>query len=230
MAQRFLPYRYDTTVVVFASGVSNSKEIDTEKFEREQNLLMDTLHYNMNGTFIYFSTCSIYDQALCATPYVLHKIKIEKVIQEHAKWFRIFRLPQVVGKGGNKRTLVNYLFDSIVSGVVFEVWRNAKRSILDIDDVFLIISAILNAGNRKNGIVNISLHQYSILEIVNAIERITGKVAKFSLVEKGASCTVETKEIQPIINSFHFRPGKQYLENVIEKYFGSARLQATVHK
>ena len=40
-------------VIVFASGVSNSKCVDVEEFEREKKLLLDQ---NKNLHLVYFST------------------------------------------------------------------------------------------------------------------------------------------------------------------------------
>ena len=39
--------------IIFASGVSNSKETDYEKFEREKKLLFSTIENNYNN-FIYY--------------------------------------------------------------------------------------------------------------------------------------------------------------------------------
>ena len=41
LAKAFLEYENDDNIIVFASGVSNSKEISREEFDREKLLLND---------------------------------------------------------------------------------------------------------------------------------------------------------------------------------------------
>ena len=110
MARAFSLYRSNNNVVVFASGVSNSRESSRKAFFRERNLLRECIATNGNKIIVYFSTWSIYDRMLKETPYVQHKIKMEKIIQRHAGTYLILRLPQVVGKTNN-RTLINYFYN-----------------------------------------------------------------------------------------------------------------------
>lgn len=60
-------FRDDPNVVVFASGVSNSRECRGEAFQRERQMLMDALR--LEKFMLYFSTCSVNDPELLDTPY-----------------------------------------------------------------------------------------------------------------------------------------------------------------
>lgn len=66
----------------FASGVSNSQNQNHSLFQRETDLLVETLRNNKEKLFIYFSTCSIYDPTLVNSEYVKHKLKIENLIEQ----------------------------------------------------------------------------------------------------------------------------------------------------
>ena len=71
---------------------------------------------------------------------VLHKINMERLIQSKAPLYNIFRLSNVVGNGGNKKTIINYLFEKINTKQAFSLWINCYRNIIDVDDAFQIVS------------------------------------------------------------------------------------------
>ena len=50
---------YDENFVVFASGVSNSKEQNDNQYNRELSLLKQVILDNPNKKLIYFSSCSV---------------------------------------------------------------------------------------------------------------------------------------------------------------------------
>lgn len=60
IANRFTNYKDDKEIVIFASGVSNSKNINKENFKKEFLLLEDIIKANPDKVITYFSTCSIY--------------------------------------------------------------------------------------------------------------------------------------------------------------------------
>ena len=97
IANGFDKYRYNDDVLIFASGVSNSMENNENEFNKEYELLKDSI--DIPSKLIYFSTCSIVDDSN-KSPYILHKIKMEKLIRENSNNYLIFRLPIVVGNIG----------------------------------------------------------------------------------------------------------------------------------
>ena len=80
MAKVFELYQSSNEVLIFASGVSNSKAVGGDVFLREELLLKDTILKNPGKLLIYFSTCSVYDDSVNKTPYVIHKVKMENLI------------------------------------------------------------------------------------------------------------------------------------------------------
>src|SRR4051812_10768662 len=155
LAQAFAPlFRDDADVMVFASGVSNSRETRAEEFARERELLEEALA--LDKFTVYFSTCSVHDAEQAASPYVIHKRELEQMVRERATLSTIFRLPQVVGATPNPFTLTNYLFEQISTGKPFHVWLNARRNLIDVADVARIGERLIREHKADNLTTNIA--------------------------------------------------------------------------
>ena len=141
------------TSCVYAAGVSNSNCSDQREFDREQDRLMVAMGQHRSAElFLYFGTCSANGPLGSASPYVQHKIKMEKIVEEHPRYL-ILRLPQTAGKTENPHTLLNYIFARIIRSERFQVWKNARRNIIDVDDVVRIaIGLALEEGVRRESI------------------------------------------------------------------------------
>jgi nucleoside-diphosphate-sugar epimerase len=163
-------------VVFFASGVSNSLETNPKAFDREYDLLKNVILENPTKKIIYFSTLSIEDKTKQDSPYILHKLQIEKYIQENCKHFLILRIGNIVGHGGNPNTLFNFLKESIKNNIEFNMFTTARRLLIDIDDITGFIKD--NLQKNENHVVNLGFpYYYSTLEIVKAIEYSLNKIA-----------------------------------------------------
>ena len=101
IAKSFKKYHKNSKFIFFASGISNSQEIDKFKYAREIKLLKKViLKKRNNQIFIYFSSCSIFDPSKKNSLYVKHKLKIESIIKTYDNYY-IFRLPNVIGNSSN---------------------------------------------------------------------------------------------------------------------------------
>lgn len=118
-------------VIIFASGVSNSREKKIGEFLREEKLLMNVL---CDKLIIYLS--SVHQEN---SPYGIHKRRMEEIIRT-TKNYLILRVSQLLGYGGNPNTLVNFIKNRIVNGELIPVYRGVKRSIIDVDDVVNIVN------------------------------------------------------------------------------------------
>ena len=119
-------------VTIYAAGVSNSNCSDESEFKREHLRLVEALKKSpKNNVFIYFGTCSVYDPLVFKTPYVIHKLEMEKIVHSHHS-YHIFRLPQVAGETSNPHTLLNFLHARISRSEKFNLWENAERNIIDV--------------------------------------------------------------------------------------------------
>lgn len=220
MASAFNDYRDNNEYLIFASGVSNSKETSPNSFEREKNILLETLLNYDKKKFIYFSTYSILDPSMTDSQYIKHKIQIEEIIKDKSHSYLIFRLSNIVGSLGNRTNIFNYLVDTIEKQMPFDLWQNATRNLLDIDHVKGLIESILNSG-----IANVTLNitnkkAYTIPEIVKNIEDHLGLKAKFKLVNKGASFQADITPIESIYdNVIDEKSQVNYIRYLLNKYY-----------
>lgn len=198
IASAFKEYKAVHDILIFASGVSNSSETSHAEFSREENLLRNTIANNDTKKFVYFSTCSIYDPTVSQSPYVLHKRRMEEIIAMSLKRYYIYRLPQVVGMANND-TFINYLFRSICTQQPINIYKNSTRNLVAVEDVFRIVSHLLQMNMYENQVINIaSPDSHPVLEIVMLIERITGKLAQKTVLDKGAKLEISNIEIRDI--------------------------------
>lgn len=217
IAEYFNTYKDADDIVIFASGVSNSKEDSIAAFQREESYLLNVLHTYGDKNLIYFGTTSIYDNELFLLPYVQHKIKMENFIALNFKRYSIFRLPEVVGSKGNKSTIVNFLYDKISNGEPFEVWKNACRRIIDIKNIAEIVTKIIESGEHKNSTVNIVPDNVTkISELVTLFEKVLGCKADFKIVDKGSCYEIDNKTIK-------ISTPKDYNEKLLRKYYLKSR-------
>lgn len=221
LAKAFSKYNSISNIIVFASGVSNSKETKDNNFDRENNLLNDTISQNKDKLLIYFSTCSIEDKSQQNSPYIIHKKSMEKQIQAKCKKYYIFRLPQVVGKT-NSPTLVNFLIDTIDSDSFFYIQKHATRNLIDADDVFIICDNLIDKQKYINKITNVaSPFNIKVTEIVYLIEKLLNKKAKFKLTEQGSEQKINIDKIKFISRDIF---DEKYLKNILLKRINNSNL------
>jgi nucleoside-diphosphate-sugar epimerase len=207
-------------VSIYAAGVSNSSCADVGEFARESKRLEAALQQAMHAeTFVYFGTCSVSDPEILNTPYVQHKLAMEQIVREH-RGNLILRLPQVAGKTPNPYTLLNFLYARISRSESFNLWRHAKRNIIDVDDVVVIAYQLITNNSARNITYNIAnLINYPMVEIVSAIESAVGKHAVCEVVEKGSEYLVDISAIVPVLEKVGAKFGNDYLKKVINKYY-----------
>ncbi|WP_299276334.1 NAD-dependent epimerase [uncultured Psychroserpens sp.] len=221
MAKAFNDFSDREDIIVFASGVSNSTETKSSEFEREFNLLKKIITSFPDAKLIYFSTCSIEDNAVNQRPYVQHKLRLEQFIAEHVKNYLIFRVSNVVGHQGNIHTIMNYLVQSVKNSNTIEVWQHAERNLIDADDVKLIVEDI-NRSQLHNSIVNVaSRHSILVVDIIKEIEDYLGKKAQLSFIDKGNSLQIDTTQISTTLDKIEKVNGSglEYIYNLLKKYY-----------
>lgn len=220
IANRFIDYSLQSSYLIFAGSVYDSTSHDEIAFRHEEESIKNALLNNQMSVFVYFSSCDILDLDKANSLYVRHKIQMEKLIQDSANKYLIFRLPQLFGLSDEKTSIVNYLVDAIVEGKSFDLWRNAERNLIDIDDVHLIVDYILTNKLYSNRIINIACpHNTSILELVQCMESYFYRSAKYNLVDKGASYYIDISETLEIITKLNINFKQGYILKAINKYF-----------
>ena len=209
------------SLVVFASGVSDSGCVVLENFNRERELLTTKLHQIQGSRpFIYFGTCSVYDPDSWDRPYVIHKKAMESLVLSHPCGL-VVRLPQVVGSQAPSSTLLASLVTRIRQGRKVQVWQNAVRNLLDVEDVVCIVDAWLTLSMPKDKVLNVANpNSVSILELIHIIETELNLMARIVRVSKGAEYKID---IQPMLAAASLAQvdfGKDYLRRLVRKYYG----------
>jgi len=218
LASEFSDLEEINSIVIFASGVSNSLETNNAEFKREEQLITKTINKYKNCLFVYFSTCSINDNTINQRPYVLHKLKMEDLIINSAENYLVLRLSHIVGKGGNENTIFNYLVNAIKNNSNIHLWKNASRNILDIEDMGKVVREIIKSGT-KNTILNIANpNSYPVNEIVNRIEKYLQKTANLTMIEKGSHISIEINETMSYIQNLSKDFSINYIEELLRKY------------
>lgn len=208
-------------IIFFASGVSNSLETKKEEFLREENLIRKTIAENPNKVFIYFSTCSIYDSSKTESQYVLHKLKMEQIITQLCYQYLILRLSNAVGNGGNPNLLINYLVRSVKNSETINVHTKATRNFIDTEDIKNIVIQLIKNKNF-NKIINIAYPEnYTIIEILEILERFFQIKPTLNLVKSGSGYLIDIPDIQDYFNQHSLTNKEAYLHKILEKYYSN---------
>jgi len=222
VARSFQHYKGSAHILIFASGVSNSKTSTAADFKREQDLLTDTLQAHPDKTIVYFSTTSIDDPDLQATSYVKHKLHMETIIAAKAISWHIFRVPNLAGASSNPNTVLNFFFYHIMRQQPFELWKNSERNIIDVEDVIKTVDFIAENKFFSNKVVNIAnTGNYPVPFIVKCMETFCHRKGAYTEKEKGSSFTIDLADIKPVFNQLNIRFTNDYLPALLEKYYSA---------
>jgi nucleoside-diphosphate-sugar epimerase len=222
IANRFINYKNDTGKIIFASGVSNSKDTIQQNFLREFELLDKTIKDNPAKALVYFSTCSIEDKDLQNAPYVIHKKEVESFIKKNVEQYYLFRISNLAGISNNPYTLLNYFIFNILQNHPLTIWKNAYRNIIGIDDMYSIADYILQENKFLNTTINIANPEnYSVPFIINCIEEHLHKKAIRIEVDKGDNYDIDISAIESIISRLNIQFKDDYLASLLKKYYHS---------
>jgi nucleoside-diphosphate-sugar epimerase len=220
IAQSFRPHFdiYKDNAILFASGVSNSKQTLEGEYLREKSLLQNALE--QDKLLVYFSTCSIFDPTLQDSRYIQHKLEMESLIEKKDDYL-IIRLPNVVGKIGNPNTMFNFFINQIIGGNHIQVAKNATRYIIDADDVAYWTMELIK-DSFHNHSINIAFpNKLSVVSIIKMIENFLDIKANINLVEGGSNYEVDLSIFMNFIKKKnpHFSMNPDYVKTIIEKYY-----------
>jgi len=158
-------FENDDSVIIFASGVSNSNEKNISEYQRETKLLQDTLTTFPEKKIVYFSSIS---SKYVNSDYFNHKELMENLISENSNNFIIIRLPQIISNSGNQNNLINFLVNSIRNNHSLEIQKDVFRALIDVDDLKKVTLEVIKNFNNK--ILNFS--KVESLTVINLCEMI----------------------------------------------------------
>lgn len=219
MAKAFDEFANDDSIIVFASGVSNSKEVNLTAYHKELSMLSDLR--GTTATLIYFSSCSIFDSSLVSSLYIDHKKMIEKYIESNFNSYYIFRLPNVIGRSNNSNTMVNFFYNSLLNDHIFQIYKNAFRYFIDVDDVKSVVSKIIKERTLCSGCYTLLFPiAYNVLQIVNLLETYLSIKGNYSINEnEGAFYDISiSNQLLPYVN-FDVEEPEIYINKILAKYY-----------
>lgn len=217
IARAFGQFADDQDIVIFASGVSNSREQDPDAFARERDLLLKQLDSGLH--LVYFGSCNVVNPEQ-DSPYFVHKRAMEQLVSTSGRG-TVFRLPQVVGRTRNPNTLTNYLRDCIVNDRPLTLWTRAQRNLIDIDDVAMIATRLLD-GKEKPSVLSIATPwSLAMPHLVSLFEQVLGRSARVELIDRGEEMHIDSTVAQAVAADIGLDFGPDYPLRVIQKYYGS---------
>lgn len=215
IAKAFSGQNLPKNVVVIAAGVSNSQEVLCSEFRREKDLLEKVILENQGKKIIYFSSCSVYQSNV--TPYVSHKLAMEKLIAETAESFNIFRLPQVVGVTKNN-TIISYFVKSLIKRDIITVYDNAKRYFIDVDDVVRIVLFLIS-NKSCNSVIDIcNDKRTSVLKVVHEIGKVLSIEPLVNSIDAGEDYDIPCLKLKATLSNDDYIYNPDYVSNLLKKY------------
>jgi hypothetical protein len=182
-------------VCIFASGVANSNCKEESEFQREKKLLEETLTTCQEKKFVYFSSCALSAENYPKNEYYQHKYAMEELIKSKTKSYYIFRIPQLFGKLKHHKTLINFLYKSIIEEKKMTLYDEAYRYVIEIDDLKNLVINYLDFTTHSTVVDLGNPYRYKVLDIVKIFENLLGKKAEFDLIQKNDGYELDFKEM-----------------------------------
>lgn len=218
LAKAFQEKQLKHDTCIFASGVSNSSCTDEKQFEREKNLLIDTLKNNNDKKFVYFSSCALSASEYPKNDYYKHKAHMEEIIKNYSNNHYIFRIPQLFGDLILHKTLINFIYKSIEHNHKFNIYNKAYRYVIEINDVQKLVESYLD----HDGCLIVDLanpYRYKVLDIVQIFEKLLNKKAHYEVVQKEDKYTLDLTPLENFVKEKKIDVdfGEEYLINKLRE-------------
>lgn len=209
IASVFKDYKENDRYVLFASGVSSSSNTSEEEYTKEKEMIK--AHYNTKSKFIYFSSALLEKK----TRYFNHKREIEEMIAKNMESYIIFRVPNVIGFGGNKNNIFNFFKDKIEKEEKLDI-IDSFRSFVDVEDLRKICERCFKE-NRETLILS-EIESLKVIDIVNLISDEIGKEPKVNILSEKENIDIKnsSKIENAILDLKIVRNG--YTKKIIKKY------------
>lgn len=217
-------------VTVYAAGVSKSSCFEQSEYDRDWFLLSGVLKecIDNNHKLVYFSSGgAIYGDCECIRSensalfpislYGRHKLLCESLIINSGVRYLIIRLPNVVGSTSNDTQLVPFLLKQLYSGRV-NIFREAERDLIDIDDVVSILDQLLEKAPDKSLVFNIaSGYSIPVIDIFLEMQKILGISATVCMMNGGTKQKFDISKLGNLISISRLF-SDSYFKNVLKKY------------
>jgi hypothetical protein len=105
---------------------------------------------------------------------------------------------------------------------LIDIWKNAERNLLDVEDLFVLTDKIIRKKEIKNQIVNIATRDnLPVFIILKEVESFLNLKANYTLLNKGSKLNFDLSFIgnQLILMEEKKGSGKEYLNYLLKKYY-----------
>ena len=219
LANTFKDYVDNDNIIIFASGVSNSKELNDTEFKREFELLKNTLIIGKTKKLIYFSTCSVSDISLSDSKYVKHKNNIEEFIKDNFEHYLIFRLPNIVSNNKNLNTSFNFFKNKLINNELIICDKYATRYFIDIDDLEQTLPTFIDGTEFINQTINICFNnKETVNNFIIKMGNIINLTPKIKLIDKGVDYTIDNSIFINKLKEINYIIQEDYSNKIIKKY------------
>jgi len=217
LANTFRKYEDSDSIIIFASGVSNSKEINKSEFKREFDLLKTMLVFKETKKIIYFSTCSVLDISLTKSNYVKHKKNIEGFIMSNFKYYLILRIPNIVSNNKNLNTSFNFFKNKLLNNDEIICDKYATRYYIDIDDLEKTLPIFIETYVNQS--INICFtNKETVINFILKMGKEMKINPKINLVNNGIDYTIDNSVFISETNKMNYSIGEDYNDKIIKKY------------
>jgi nucleoside-diphosphate-sugar epimerase len=200
--------------IIFASGVSSSKENSDVEYDREKELILKTIKENNGLKFIYFSSISV---GVDKHKYFKYKLKVEKFIKSYTSNYIIFRIPQVIGENGNPNNLVNHIKNCILNDNEIITNSYVERAVLDVEDLVKIVNYCKDKTNCET--LNLSgIEKTKVYDLCNLIGKLLNKKPIIKLIDDFEYNNWDVTNSKLIDESIVELKTQNYTLNTLKKY------------
>ena len=200
----------------FCKGVSNSRETNLSCYSRELRELDEILKTDDKPVY-YFSSVAV-DKLKDSSVYYAHKQRVENLLASSGRG-RIIRLPQVIGRGGNKNNLLNYFIDTLRSGLPLKLNKFALRNFVKATDVAHVVSSLHHdpsLWNVNKGPVEVSSpFDFCPIEIASIIAQHFQVELCYTTFEHHEGVTYDPSNFTNVVFDYNNWQPSEYLLSVI---------------
>lgn len=215
---RLIEYSLNPHVVVIADSL-NSQSTPFE-IQREKESLQTVLKEHSDKRVVYVSSTRVCDPLDQDHPYVIHRKKAEASVAKCPSYL-IVRLPQVLGSSTEKDTLFDHFIQKILNNEKLELYSEAFRYFIDVDDVFFALHEILKDNAITNATVSLAHPaKIRIPEVIPLIEKFLSKKANVApLPHPSGNYAIEPTLMTLPSLPYHLLDKGTYIEQILKKHY-----------
>lgn len=215
---RLIEYSLNSDVVIIADSLNSQSSLF--EIQKEKETLRTVLKEHSGKQIVYVSSTRVCDPLDQAHPYVIYRKEAEAAVAKCPSYL-IVRLPQVLGSSDRKDTLFDHFIQKILNEEKLELYADAFRYLIDVDDVFFALHEILKGNAITNSTVSLAHPaKIRITEVIPLIEKFLSKKASVAtLPNPSGNYDIDSTLKTPPSLTYHLLGRETYIEQVLNKHY-----------